>query len=127
MTPQQIRQAFNANNKKQSGLVKHKINPHSHERQAVSVSPKTDLKKVARLASALKDNKLIIDTPIVCLKPCVFYKTPDWFEKKNKHAKPRIKQLVKKGRNNNDTLFYDDLTVLTWEQAKDKYLCQVGR
>ncbi len=46
---------------------------------------------------------------------------------KNKHAKPRIKQLVKKGRNNSDTLFYDDLTVLTWEQAKEKYLGQVGR
>jgi hypothetical protein len=46
---------------------------------------------------------------------------------KNKHAKPRIKQLVKKGRNNNETLFYDDLTVLTWEEAKMKYLPQVGR
>ena len=46
---------------------------------------------------------------------------------RNKHAKPRIKQLVKKGRNNNETLFYDDLTVLTWEQAKMKYLGQVGR
>lgn len=46
---------------------------------------------------------------------------------KNKHAKPRIKQLVKKGRNNNDTLFYDDLAVLTWNQAKEKYLVQVGR
>jgi hypothetical protein len=46
---------------------------------------------------------------------------------RTKHAKPRIKQLVKKGRNNNETLFYDDLTVLTWEQAKEKYLVQVGR
>jgi len=46
---------------------------------------------------------------------------------RNKHAKPRIKQLVKKGRNNNETLFYDDLTVLTWEEAKMKYLGQVGR
>ena len=46
---------------------------------------------------------------------------------KTKHAKPRIKQLVKKGRNNNETLFYDDLTVLSWEEAKQKYLCQVGR
>ena len=46
---------------------------------------------------------------------------------KTKHAKPRIKQLVKKQRNNNETLFYDDLTVLTWQEAKDKYLCQVGR
>jgi hypothetical protein len=46
---------------------------------------------------------------------------------RNKHAKPRIKQLVKKGRNNNETLFYDDLTILTWEEAKNKYLPQVGR
>ena len=46
---------------------------------------------------------------------------------KTKHAKPRIKQLVKKNRNNNETLFYDDLTVLTWQQTKDKYLGQVGR
>jgi hypothetical protein len=46
---------------------------------------------------------------------------------RNKHAKPRIKQLVKKGRNNNETLFYDDLTILSWEEAKNKYLPQVGR
>ena len=46
---------------------------------------------------------------------------------KTKHAKPRIKQLVKKDRVSKETLFYDDLTVLTWEQAKEKYLCQVGR
>jgi hypothetical protein len=46
---------------------------------------------------------------------------------KTKHAKPRIKQLVKKGRNNNETLFYDDLTTLTWEEAKNKYLPAVGR
>ena len=46
---------------------------------------------------------------------------------KTKHAKPRIKQLVKKNRNNNETLFYDDLTVLTWQQTKDKFLGQVGR
>jgi hypothetical protein len=35
--------------------------------------------------------------------------------------------LVKKGRNNNETLFYDDLTTLTWEEAKNKYLPAVGR
>jgi hypothetical protein len=46
---------------------------------------------------------------------------------KTKHAKPRIKQLVKKDKVSYETLFYDDLTVLTWEQAKEKYLCQVGR
>ena len=46
---------------------------------------------------------------------------------KTKHAKPRIKQLVKKGKVSTDSLFYDDLIYLTWEQAKEKYLCQVGR
>jgi len=46
---------------------------------------------------------------------------------KEKHAKPRIKQLVKKGRVSSDTLFYDDLTVLSWEETKAKYLIQVGR
>ena len=46
---------------------------------------------------------------------------------RTKHAKPRIKQLVKKGRNNNETLFYDDLTTLTREEAQNKYLPAVGR
>jgi hypothetical protein len=46
---------------------------------------------------------------------------------KNKHAKPRIKQLIKKNKVSTDTLFYDDLCLLTWEQAKEKYLPQVGR
>ena len=46
---------------------------------------------------------------------------------KEKHAKPRIKQLVKKGRVSSETLFYDDLTVLSWEETKAKYLPQVGR
>jgi hypothetical protein len=46
---------------------------------------------------------------------------------KNKHAKPRIKQLVKKQCNNNNTLFYDDLSTLSWPEAKNKYLPQVGR
>jgi len=46
---------------------------------------------------------------------------------KEKHAKPRIKQLAKKGRVSSETLFYDDLTVLSWEETKAKYLPQVGR
>jgi hypothetical protein len=46
---------------------------------------------------------------------------------KNKHAKPRIKQLAKKDKVSTESLFYDDLIYLTWEQAKEKYLCQVGR
>ena len=71
------------------------------------------------LNKRIDDDKLVksFDTSIEAL-------TEIW---KTKHAKPRIKQLVKKERNNNDTLFYDDLTVLPWESAKEKYLCQVGR
>jgi hypothetical protein len=46
---------------------------------------------------------------------------------KTKHAKPRIKQLAKKDKVSTESLFYDDLIYLTWEQAKEKYLCQVGR
>jgi hypothetical protein len=46
---------------------------------------------------------------------------------KNKHAKPRIKQLVKKNRVSHDTLFYDNLAILSWNEAKSMYLQQVGR
>ena len=46
---------------------------------------------------------------------------------KQKHAKPRIKQLMKKDRVSKETLFYDELTLLTWEETKSKYLGQVGR
>ncbi|MFM7985875.1 MAG: hypothetical protein ACKPKO_41825, partial [Candidatus Fonsibacter sp.] len=46
---------------------------------------------------------------------------------KNKHAKPRIKQLVKKNNVSTESLFYDDLIYLTWEETKAKYLPQVGR
>jgi len=46
---------------------------------------------------------------------------------KEKHAKGRIKQLVKKNNVSYETLFYDDLIELTWEETKAKYLLQVGR
>ena len=74
---------------------------------------------IDRLNNRIGDDALIksFDTSVEAL-------TEIW---KTKHAKPRIKQLVKKGRNNNETLFYDDLTTLTWEQAKNKYLPAVGR
>jgi hypothetical protein len=74
---------------------------------------------IDRLNNRIGDDALIksFDTSVEAL-------TEIW---RTKHAKPRIKQLVKKGRNNNDTLFYDDLTTLTWEQAKNKYLPAVGR
>jgi hypothetical protein len=46
---------------------------------------------------------------------------------KEKHAKPRIKQLVKKNRVSGETLFYDNLAILSWQEAKSLYLPQVGR
>lgn len=46
---------------------------------------------------------------------------------KEKHAKGRIKQLMKKNNVSYETLFYDDLIYLDWEETKQKYLPQVGR
>jgi serine protease inhibitor len=46
---------------------------------------------------------------------------------KEKHAKGRIKQLIKKDKVSYETLFYDDLIYLSWEETKTKYLGQVGR
>jgi hypothetical protein len=46
---------------------------------------------------------------------------------KDKLVKGRIKQLVKKGNVSYETLFYDDLIYLSWEETKAKYLSQVGR
>jgi hypothetical protein len=46
---------------------------------------------------------------------------------KTKYAKGRISMLKKKNNISTETLFYDDLIYLTWEQTKEKYLVQVGR
>jgi len=46
---------------------------------------------------------------------------------KAEYAKPRFKMLSKKNRLSNETLFYDDLIYMTWEETKEKYLPQVGR
>jgi hypothetical protein len=46
---------------------------------------------------------------------------------KQKHAKPRIKQLMKKDKVSYETLFYDDLIGISWQEAKDTFLPQVGR
>jgi cell fate (sporulation/competence/biofilm development) regulator YmcA (YheA/YmcA/DUF963 family) len=46
---------------------------------------------------------------------------------KTKYAKGRIRQLQKKNAVSYETLFYDDLIELTWEETKAKYLPQVGR
>ena len=46
---------------------------------------------------------------------------------KNKYASKRIKSLINQSRTNMETLYYDDLIHLTWEETKNKYLKQVGR
>jgi hypothetical protein len=46
---------------------------------------------------------------------------------KTKYAKGRIRQLEKKKNVSYETLFYDDLIYMNWQQTKDKYLTQVGR
>jgi len=46
---------------------------------------------------------------------------------KTRYAKGRIRQLQKKNTVSYETLFYDDLIYLSWEDTKLKYLPQVGR
>jgi hypothetical protein len=46
---------------------------------------------------------------------------------REKHARGRIGFLKKKNKVSTETLFYDDLIYLTWEETKEKYLSQIGR
>ena len=46
---------------------------------------------------------------------------------KEKYASKRIKSLTEQDRVSKETLFYDDLIYMDWEQTKDKYITQVGR
>jgi hypothetical protein len=46
---------------------------------------------------------------------------------KTKYAKGRISMLKKKNNVSFESLFYDDLIYLSWEETKAKYLPQVGR
>lgn len=46
---------------------------------------------------------------------------------KTKYASKRIRSLKEQGRVSTEALFYDDLIFLDWEEAKAKYLPQVGR
>jgi len=46
---------------------------------------------------------------------------------KEKYATKRITNLKEQGRVSNETLFYDDLITLSWDETKEKYLTQVGR
>ena len=46
---------------------------------------------------------------------------------KTKYAKGRISMLKKKNNVSYESLFYDDLIFMSWEETKAKYLPQVGR
>jgi len=46
---------------------------------------------------------------------------------KGKYAGKRINSLLDQSRTNMETLYYDDLIHLSWEDTKNKYLKQVGR
>ena len=47
---------------------------------------------------------------------------------KEKYARKRINNLINNDRTNlNETLFYDELCFLSWEECKEKYLPDVGR
>jgi len=46
---------------------------------------------------------------------------------KEKYASKRIRSLTEQNRVSSETLFYDDLIFLDWNETKNKYLTQVGR
>ena len=71
------------------------------------------------LRKEIGDDKLVksFDTSLEAL-------TNIW---KTKYAKGRISMLKKKNTVSYETLFYDDLIYLSWEETKAKYLPQVGR
>ena len=46
---------------------------------------------------------------------------------RERYARKRIKSLIDQTRTNMETLYYDDLIHLTWQETKEKYLKQVGR
>ena len=71
------------------------------------------------LRKEITEDKLVksFDTSIEAL-------TEIW---KTKYAKGRISMLKKKNTVSYESLFYDDLIFLTWEETKAKYLPQVGR
>lgn len=46
---------------------------------------------------------------------------------KTKYASKRIKSLLKNDRASDETLYYDDLISMDWQETKDKYLKSVAR
>ncbi len=72
------------------------------------------------LRGEIEENQLVksIDTSIEALSEL-------W---KEKYARKRINNLINNDRTNlNETLFYDELCFLSWEECKEKYLPDVGR
>jgi hypothetical protein len=52
------------------------------------------------------------------------YLTKLW---KEKYVERRVRSLMERGAFSKETLFYDDIVYLDWEETKAKYLPQVGR
>ena len=48
------------------------------------------------------------------------------FRRKKKAIK-RYTKMLEQGRIKDETLFYNDMFNMTWEEAKEKYLTDVGR
>jgi hypothetical protein len=71
------------------------------------------------LREEIKENKLVraFDNSTEAL-------THIW---KTKYAKKRIESLIKQNKVSKETLFYDDIIYLNWEETRKKYLFQVGR
>jgi hypothetical protein len=46
---------------------------------------------------------------------------------KEKYAKKRVKRLLETGQYNTNILFYDDMINMSWEEAKEKYLKELGK
>jgi hypothetical protein len=46
---------------------------------------------------------------------------------KKKYASKRIKKLITEGKNNKDILFYDGLIGISFEEAKERFLNDIGR
>jgi hypothetical protein len=71
------------------------------------------------LREEIEENKLIkrFDNSVEAL-------TDIW---KEKYAKKRITKMLKEGKYNKNTLFYNDMIGKSWEECKEMYLREVGR
>ena len=58
------------------------------------------------------------------LKNCLYEYINNWWKKK---AIRRYTKLLEQDRIKDETLFYNDMFNMTWEEAREKYLTDVGR